>query len=190
MARILIALILASGTLFAEPLGSFGKVYPIQEKDFLQEVQERALPPSFADDAKRKCSSYVPKSLGIPRATRWESRIFDPSFILDREIQDHLGRVIYPRGYEVNPLCIAPLHNQILVFDGSDETQLGWALSQSSDSMWVLVGGDPLALEVECSRPVFLYQTGALTRRLSIRAVPVRVSQQGNSLLLEEEVPE
>lgn len=190
MARILVALLIVSGTLIGGSLGTLGKVYPIAEPDFLEEMQAKVLSSSFKESAQSKCLSYVPKSLGLCRASKPSRRSFDPSFGLNRDIKDQYGRVIYRKGHKVNPLEISPLKNTILVFDADDAAQLQWAMRQDPSAVWVLSGGNPLQTERTCSRPIYFDQMGVLSRKFQLSVVPVRIYQHEDGLIIEEEVPE
>jgi hypothetical protein len=93
-----------------------------------------------------------------------------------------LSKATRVRSFPLN-LSISHL---LLFFDATDPEQLAWAKRQSTDAIWILVKGDPLALGVQENREVFFDQGGMLTSRFQIRHVPACVRPQEEKVLVEE----
>jgi conjugal transfer pilus assembly protein TraW len=189
MANFLIAFFCVC-SLYAEDLGTFGVVFPIQEEDLLIVLQKR-LEAATQDPHARKtienkfiASIEAPKGIDLPRARNPRSYEFDPSMTLNADLNDHEGKLFFKKGSAVNPLEHYSMHQNLLFFDGSDPKQIAWAKEQSG--IWILTKGRPLDIERKEVRPVYFDQAGFLLDKMNIRALPVRVTQKGLRLQVEE----
>jgi len=79
---------------------------------------------------------------------------------------------------------------ELIFFDGTDEEQRIWAISQYDISenkpLLILTGGAPIELEKQEKKDFYFDQGGSLTAKLGIKAVPAVVSQHEKSLLIRE----
>ena len=127
---------------------------------------------------------------GLRRVQVARSYHFDPSVRFDSAVLDHEGRVVVPAGTAANPLNVVSLRESLLFFDGRDPRQVKLAKAQLDASAKpvtpILVGGSPSALMATWKRAVYFDQGGRISARLGLQAVPARVTQDGQLLLIEE----
>ena len=121
---------------------------------------------------------------GLQKATTYQLRDYDPSFILDKDIKDHEGNLIATAGTKYNPLDYHSFGKPILLIDGDDVSQVAWSLNQ--EGKIVLTKGAPLLLTKEYKRTFFFDQAGVLVNKLGVSKVPTRVSQKDKVLLIEK----
>lgn len=194
-ALLLLAFMLAS-TAQAHDYGQQGTVFPVIERDLLEQIHARltAMEKSgetarLNQELKRRTVARVERPepvaglvrVGTPR--QWD---FDPTITLETDIRGPKGELILARGTRVNPLDSVPLRAELLFFDGDDPDQLAWALCQSPNAKLILVRGAPLELMKARQRRFYFDQGGKLSTHFGIRAVPARVRQQGRLLEVSE----
>jgi conjugal transfer pilus assembly protein TraW len=184
----------------ARDLGTIGPTYPISEPDMLVQIQDvlRAKEASgelakIQREARerivRQAATPAPVA-GLRRAQVPRSFHFDPSVRFEEPIVDHEGRVLIAAGTAANPLSVVSLRETWLFFDARDARQVSFVQAQLVSSPQpikpILVGGSPMELMRQWKRPVFFDQGGRITARLGLQAVPSRVRQDGDLLLIEE----
>ena len=113
--------------------------------------------------------------------TRWHR----PHYVLEQDIADHNGRVLYPKGYAFNPLAYIQLPSRIVVI-GDSPDYIAWLKQHAHPLDMVLTaGGDQMALSERYGRPVFLLEP-TLRERLAVQVVPSIVQQKGDALSIQE----
>lgn len=98
------------------------------------------------------------------------------------------NRLVVARGTRVNPLDTVPLRQRLVFIDGDDQDQVAWAMARTTalDAKVILVGGSPFALMKAEQRRFYFDQSGTLTTKLGIHAVPAVVEQRGRVLAVRE----
>ena len=192
------ALLLAAlpASLQARDYGQRGAVFPVIERDLLEQIHSRLMQMERSgetarlnEDLKRRTIARVNRPdpvAGIVRASearRWQ---FDPTITLAADIRGAKGELIHAAGTRVNPLDSVGLRADLLFLDGDDPDQLAWALKQTVNAKLILVKGAPLELMKARQRRFYFDQGGKLTERFGIRSVPARVRQQGRLLEISE----
>lgn len=195
--KTVVSLLLLTGSSLAKDLGTVAHTFEIHEQNLLEVIQSKlnALEQSGQMAGhQQQVQQQVKKSIERPRpvagltvATRYASKLYDPSFVLDADIKDHVGNMIGQKGTKYNPLDQLSFGQPLLFIDGDDAAQVQWALAQSGNP--VLVNGAPLALAQTHGRHFYFDQGGALVRKFGIEEVPAKVSQQGKHLLIETMPP-
>lgn len=190
-----LAFMLAS-TAQARDYGQQGTVFPVIERDLLEQIHARltAMEKSgetarLNQELKRRTVTKVERPepvAGLVHAQTARKWSFDPTITLETDIRGAKGELIHARGTRVNPLDSVPLRAELLFFDGDDPDQLAWALRQSPNAKLILVRGAPLELMKVRQRRFYFDQGGKLTAHFAIRAVPARVRQQGRVLEVSE----
>ena len=192
----LLAVLLCPAPVLARDYGQRGTVFPVIERDLLEQIHSRLTQMERSgetarlnEDLKRRTIARVnrPDPLaGIVRASearRWQ---FDPTITLAADIRGAKGELIHAAGTRVNPLDSVGLRADLLFLDGDDPDQLAWALKQAANAKLILVKGAPLELMKARQRRFYFDQGGKLTERFGIRSVPARVRQQGRLLEISE----
>ena len=193
----------SSGT-FARQLGKVGPTYPIAEPHLLdqitaklREAEKRGDFERHEKEARDRAENSVrnPEPIaGIQRAQRPRTHYFDPTFTLEENVTDATGNVLFPAGFQKNPLEVVSLSSRLVFFDARDPSQVRTAdaLIARFDGHVkpILVGGSYIDLMQKWNRRVYYDQTGYLVRRLGIQFVPSVVSQEGMRLRIDEVVPQ
>ena len=192
----LLAVLLCPAEVLARDYGQRGTVFPVIERDLLEQIHSRLTQMERSgetarlnEDLKRRTIARVGRPdpvAGIVRtgeARRWH---FDPTITLAADIRGAKGELIHAAGTRVNPLDSVGLRADLLFLDGDDPDQLAWALKQTVNAKLILVKGAPLELMKARQRRFYFDQGGKLTERFGIRSVPARVRQQGRLLEISE----
>lgn len=182
----------------AADLGTYGSVYPIEEQDPLQLIQQKLkiieengeLTQHYRE-LKKKTRAAVERPtpvVGLTKATEPHVFYYDPTLTVKEDMKDHLGNIINAKGTKINPLETVSLSQDLLFFDGDDEEQVGFVKQRLSEKSMklILVKGTPLSLSEELRLPVYFDQGGVLTKKLGIQHVPAVVTQAGLRLRIEE----
>jgi conjugal transfer pilus assembly protein TraW len=180
----------------ARDYGHQGTVFPVIERDLLEQIHTRLLAMERAGETARLNDQLKQRTLarvnrptpvaGIARASENRRWTFDPTITLAADIRGARGEQIHAAGTRVNPLDSVVLRQDLLFLDGDDPAQLAWALAQDRAARLILVSGAPLELMRARQRRFYFDQGGRLTQKFGIRAVPARVRQQGRMLEVSE----
>ena len=92
-----------------------GTTYKLVEKDITKVIKEYIDNNKVKIEAKlnkerkkmqKKINIYKPQDLKIVLSPARNNKTFypDPSYVLDMDIKDINGKIIYPKGYKFNPL--------------------------------------------------------------------------------------
>ena len=114
----------------------------------------------------------------------------DRTVVLDEDIVDYDGNVLFAKGHRVNPLEFQVSHKSLLFIDGDDESQVTWALKEMKKrhglAKITLINGAPQTLSNQYQVRFYFDQGGSLVREFEIEQVPAMVSQKGTKLLVQE----
>lgn len=188
------------GHLHAADLGVLGPTYPIAERNLLDEImanlreKERTGEIKRWQEKKKAAANEAvmnPKPVpGLARAATARTYYYDPTLVLDRNITDERGLILFPAGTRKNPLEVVTLSKHLLFFDARDAQQV--AKAQELTDFYkgkvkpILVGGSYMNLMKTWGRPVYYDQQGTLVKKLGITKVPAIVSQEGTRLRIDE----
>lgn len=188
----------ATAPAVARDYGQQGAVFPIVEADLLSVIHKRLLAMQGSgelDRANRALASRTAARVrrpapvaGIGHATSPRAWAHDPTITVEQDLRDARGRVIVARGTRVNPLDTVPLRQRLVFLDGDDPAQVAWATARTTavNAKLILVRGAPLQLMKGEQRRFFFDQSGTLTTKLGIHAVPAVVEQRGRVLAIRE----
>ena len=124
--------------------GTIGRVYEIQEEDFLFFIEERmrflqeneelsqleAYVQKKSEKEMDRPSPVLIEGRRLTRTTEHRSWEYNPSIIVRKNIEDDKGNVIIRAGTKVDPLDTISLSSDFLFFDGEDEEQIIWIKTQ------------------------------------------------------------
>ncbi len=183
----------ASG--IAKDLGRTGATYDIVEPDALVEIEQAAGRVDWdrafdREQTKKALQNFKPGGMKrFPRARKDRVRLVDMTYMLDVDIPDGKGGVLYPKGFSFNPLDYISYPGVIVIIDGADREQVAWFKS----SRWakdhrvtlLLSNGSYYDAMRDLGRPVF-YALPSVAQRLKIEAVPSVVVQKNRMMEVEE----
>lgn len=191
----------ASGaTARAEDLGKIGPTYPIAERHLLDHIMSRLREKErsgelkkFEQLAKERATQSVNNPTpvaGLARTQAARTYYFDPTFVLDRNVVDENGALMFLAGTRKNPLEVVGLSKHLLFFDARDPRQVVRARElidvYQGRVKPILVGGSYMDLMKAWKLRVYYDQEGVLVRKFGITAVPAIVSQEGQRLRIDE----
>ena len=149
----------------AEEPEIYGQTYEIIEPDFISDIEQRVanvdpdkLPAE--EEIKNIVRNYRPDNVvKLPRVTKENSFIVDPTYTLPFDIPDGKGGIIYPAGFSFNPLDYHPLDRIIVVIDGTDEDQIHWfknsPYASNLKTRLLLSDGNFWDVSLKLDRPVY-----------------------------------
>ncbi len=148
-----------------------------------QQLQEKIL----SNIESPRSANHIAKTL---KFRRFE---YNPAITLQDNIYDHENHLIGKKGTVINSFDHISLSHDLLLFDATDRDQIEWAkkITQKNKKSvhWILVSGHWKNLSDQFDRKVFFDQRGNLVKKLKIEHVPAFVTQQGDRLVIEEQVP-
>ena len=186
--------------IFAKDLGVWGQVYLIKEQDFLFFIKnklvklqnEGALESAKKDFIKRSKEHILrPHAVnGLSTTNNPQVFYYDPSFILQHNITDAMGQVLYKKGLTVNPLNKISFKQIWIFFDADDARQLSWASAKIKSLQQVkpiLVKGNIKKAVKALGVRVYFDQQGVFTRKFRLKHIPVVISESHKKLKIQEE---
>ena len=174
-------------------IGTFGATYKIAEKNAIAELKQKAAQTDWKKyfnpkKIKSLVKNYSPDLIKLPRAGKNNTFLVDMTYTLDFDIPDGKGGILYPAGFEFNPLEYMNFSKILVIFDGADIKQVQWCQnSYAADykSTLLITGGSCYDLSGLFKRPVF-YASADFIRRFGVRALPSLISQQKNYMEIKE----
>ncbi len=193
-------LFLAMPSAHAFDAGVIGPIYEIAEPHLLQFIEARLRQKEASGELRRLQEEARNRGIdavrhpepvaGLSTTQSKRSFYYDPTYTLDRNVQDSQGRLMFAAGTRANPLDIVSLPRRLLFFDARDPRQVAQArrliVQYDGRVKPILTGGSYLDLMQAWQLPVYYDQLGLLTKRLGIRQVPALVSQEGKRLRIDE----
>ncbi len=161
-----------------------GRTYEIVEPDALVEIQEKVGQVDWdtvmSDGIARNAAA---KAVSLPRAQENRSRYHIPYYTAEFDVKDQAGNVIYPKGFQFNPLEHVRLPQRLVFISHED---LAWAQENlKATDMVMITSGDYRDVAVALQRPVFIL-TPPVRDRLALQYVPSVVTQEGSTLRIVE----
>jgi conjugal transfer pilus assembly protein TraW len=174
-------------------LGTVGRVYPIAEKDCLNEIREKVKKldwEKIRDESIEMAKNYKPENLvKLPKATQDRTFLVDMSYTLGNDIPDKDGKIIYPKGYRFNPLEYIDYPIKLVVIDGSDSCQVAWfqnsPYAKDYHARLLITDGYHVELREKLNRPIY-YAHRLIVERLQLDRLPCIVIQKGVHMEVKE----
>jgi conjugal transfer pilus assembly protein TraW len=181
----------------AKDLGSFGRTYPVAEKDALTEIEDRAGQVDWKKVLdKKKIENYQgpPDKGSLPRAQLKMVRQVDMAYTTEIDVPDGKGGILYPKGYTFNPLDYVTYPKTIVVINGNDKGQVDWfkdsEYSQRLDVTLLITEGPFGIISKQINRTVS-YVNNKIISRFQLKAVPSIIRQKGRMMeVIEIVVPD
>ncbi len=178
-----------------------GPVYEIKEPSALDQIQDKLAAMDKSGELAQKQREFVERSIqsveepppiNLPLAKEAKTFFYDPSFILDKDLPDGQGNVLHKAGTRVNPLDWVSFSKHWLFIDGKNHLHIQFALDlmrrYDGKLKIILVKGRPLDLGRKYAIPFYFDQSGLLSTRFGIKAIPAIVSQEHKKLKIDEVV--
>lgn len=173
---------------------TIGRTWPIAEPDALAEIEAKvaALPSdlSHAFGPRSSWAALKAAPLAVARFDRVRSVV--PFYTLEFDIRLPGGKVLYPKGFTLNPLTYVRLPQRLVVVHPRD---LEWALHNARQSDFILLSaldgknGDAIDLSEKTGRAIYILEE-RVKERLGLTVAPVIVQQSGTHLELSEYGPD
>src|SRR5690606_22330941 len=122
----------------ARDYGQHGAVFPIVERDLLEQIRERLVAMEKSGETGRLNQELKRRTIargsrpepvaGLIRAEAPRRWTIDPTVTLDADIRGAKGELIHPAGTRINPLDSVGLRSELIFLDGDDPEQIAWAL--------------------------------------------------------------
>ena len=178
--------------------GQMGQTFPIIEEDLLTTIEARLRTLEASGEIaglQRRMQEQATLSVRRPRpvaglsaASERRQWLFDPSIVIEADIRDDKNNLTAARGTRVNPLDHVSLGQDLIFVDGTDQTQVDWAVrSHSTEGAKIIfVAGSPFDAMKPHQRRFWFDQGGRLTARFGIRHTPAVVTSAGKALQITE----
>ncbi|MFZ4700251.1 MAG: TrbC family F-type conjugative pilus assembly protein [Candidatus Methylumidiphilus sp.] len=185
--------------------GVRGNIHPVQEVDFIEEMQKRMAQIDWKSQQEKSIQGYWQRHgdfVPLPEAGQDSVRRFDPSIVVTQDIRLADGSLLAEKGKRINPQQILPMKMAYIFFDA---TRKGQALKAREIGREMDAKGTPTVyvtsridadrgwehikeLEAEFGKPVSLL-TRQLAERFQIKRLPSLVKGDGDMLSINEYRP-
>jgi conjugal transfer pilus assembly protein TraW len=167
---------------------TLGQTFSIVEPDVLREIKTAAASRDWQSWVRKSPKDYSAfDSLVLPRNRADDSRLFDPTYILPRDISDDMGKVIAPAGTRVNVYAKRKRPGRYIVIGGTaaDYRWLDEIAKPTDNDRILLANGNVFIQRKETKRQLYLLDAH-FAERLGVRGVPSIVEQEGVNLRVRE----
>ena len=194
----LVACSLAVAPVHAKDFATAGQVFPIKEKHPVKFIIAKleALKASgelakIEKDWQKKVIASINRppvtSTPIKEADRTRVRYFDPTIVVNRDINDHLGRVIVAKGTKVNPFDHISYDKKLLFIDADNSAHVEYALKQPQGNLKIiLVKGAVIDLIKRSNVRCYFDYNGYIAKKFQLEIFPSLVEQDGKRLKITE----
>jgi conjugal transfer pilus assembly protein TraW len=193
---------LAITSVQAKNLGVWGQLFPIEEQDIREFIYQRLnemeqngemaiLKEKFIKNVKEHTLRPTPVSglTTIKESEKPKTFYYNPTYILNKDIEDHEGNVIAKKGTVINPLDTIKLCGVLFFLDADDKRQIRWALDNTKKHdyvRYILVKGNIKEAGKKLNDRIYFDQYGSITHKLSIHHIPCIVKQEGKKIQIQE----
>lgn len=171
-----------------EDHGKLGNTYEIVEEDLMKVIVAKQ--PIIEEKLRQRIKTvkkemYVLKKHDGKYEKAVKDRVYyvDPSIVLTEDINDHEGKMLFPKGSKFNPTDHVHL-GRYIVIDGNDPEQIQMAMDGVYRKI-MIISGD-LAKLTTRHRKRFWFVPDDILKRFQIRRVPVIFEQEGKHVRITE----
>lgn len=182
---------------FAKVVGVSGNVYQIAEPDSLKELEDKAASMDLnesiiKEETTRKIEQYRPfNAVSLPPAKEDRTSLVDMTYMLEFDIPDGRGGILYPKGFAFNPLEYVPFTRTIVILNGETENEVDWFTASEyykrTDVMLLVTDGAWKDLMYRFKRSVF-YLTEPVATRFRISSTPSVITKKDNKYMEVKEI--
>jgi conjugal transfer pilus assembly protein TraW len=186
-ASAILALLLASGAAQAVDV-TLGQTFTIAEPDVLREIKGAAAARDWQSWMRKQPKDYSAfDSVQLPRNRIDQSRLFDPTYVLPRDIRDDTGKLIAPAGARVNVYAKRKRVGRYIVIGGT-AADYRWLdeVAKPTDQDRILLANANVFLERRSSKRQLYLLDAHFAERLGVKGVPSIIEQEGVMLRVRE----
>lgn len=197
--RSLFLFIALSTSIFAADIEYLGQTWDFAEPDMLTEIYDKIANDKDKIEARMKANVEkekrelenlsVKNPIELPRAEKNDIYEIDMTYTLDKDVYDGEGRLLYQKGYKINPSNYVRLSKSLVVIDSSDREQVEWLKREHiSNNIYfkiLVCKGVIVPLIKELKQPVFQYMD-VMHQRLKLRHTPTIITQENNHIIAHE----
>ncbi|MCL4476148.1 MAG: hypothetical protein M1508_07980 [Nitrospirae bacterium] len=179
------------------PLGTYGNLYDIKEKDAFQEIEERAKDIDTSKielELREKFKNYRPRDMAkLEPARKSYSYPVEMRHVLDYDIPrvDGEGKIVgvlYPKGHAYNPVEFLPADPPpMVVFDGQSGKEVSWVkyyYGNKPGFMLVMTQGDWVEVSKEMGQQVY-YLKQVIVDKLNLKNTVSVVYRKGKNMQVD-----
>lgn len=161
-------------------------------QEFIQKNKAQIEQKAFKtrEQARENVKNYQPKGL-IPLKPALEDRIFYPdlTYILDQDIKNANGDILYPKGFKFNPADYVKLSYIMIIIDGNNKKEVEWfkknGFANQISYRLLLSQGSYYDLNKELKQEIF-YLNPQIREKFKIQKTPSIVKQIDNKIQVHE----
>jgi conjugal transfer pilus assembly protein TraW len=182
-------LMLVPTFMFAQNLGVYGSIYPIQELDMLVGLHQKLQTMKATGELARAQHDFIRQSrqhVLRPKAIDFvtdlgdqppQTHTFDPTIRVSRDITTPDGQLIAKAGTIINPLNTVHLQETLVFINGDNKEQLIWLKKQKRKMKVILVKGNIEKATKTLQQKIYFDQAGILCQRFQITHTPTLVDE-------------
>jgi len=182
------ALVIITSTAWGSSSLTIGRVYDIVEQDALEEIKAKAEQTDWKKAMSKPRSEwsayrYAPVTAAVENL----KREYVPYHTVEHPVHSASGELIYPVGYQFNPLDYVTMPRRLVVIRPEHGE---WASSNiKATDLVLLSGSDNEKLSKRLERPVFILDKRTRDR-LDVRVAPSVIEQSGSVFIITEHAVE
>lgn len=178
-------------------LGTFGNTYPIKEPDALLELEKQITKvdvEKVRKELETKFRNYKPSDWhSLPPAAKNYSYSVDMTYTLDNDIprindKGEITGVLYPKGFQFNPLEYMPADPPpLVIFNGDNKKEKEWVkyyYKNQFNAMFLITKGNFAKLSEEMGSPVY-YLKDIIAEKLNLRNTVSVVYREKNNMRVD-----
>ena len=166
-----------------------GQVYEIAEAYPVEQIKQRAAQHDWGKYSRNAKNSWKKnfRSTALPRTQESITRYHVPWAIAEKDVIDASGNIIYPKGFEYNPLEHMRMPYKIFVIDQKD---VAWVKPQLTMKDMVLINEGNLEETTKSFKGRTFILDDVTRERLNITSIPSTIEQVGTQLKISEVINE
>lgn len=186
MLLILILSIIANFSFGLENLGVYGKVYPIEEKNILEEIQKKLKRISFKDfDFEKLLRKSATMNIDLPVAKRLKTNYFSIIYAVPQDVYIE-GKLIARKGERINVLKKIQLHRIYVVLNDYMIPGFTSFAKRYPNTVFLIAKGNVYDLNLRYPNLRIYGALPRIVKALRVKAVPSIVYQHEDKLVVVE----
>lgn len=147
---------------YSKTIGTHGAVYSIAETDAYEELMAKVKKINWGEiiqKYKTTLDNTIKANFNLKKADKDNTLVVNPTYTLQFDITDEKGNIIYPKGYQFNPLDYINFPYKVVFFNAESKTELEWLKSQpwfsDYNTILIITKGDAIKTQEKLGRVVF-----------------------------------